>query len=88
MAIDKRREDNYRDTVGTRTFAEAEKKGKGQPRMPADNYEKLKKNVTTYGIYLLTFFGERSRSFLATQACVSCSSSNIFFMFVVSDVVH
>ena len=30
VAIDKRTEDNYRDTAATCTFAEAKKKGKGQ----------------------------------------------------------
>ena len=58
VALEKRTEENYRDTAETRTFAEAEKKGKGQPRMPADDYESLKKNVTTYGMYLLAFFGK------------------------------
>ena len=29
----------------------------GQPLMPAHDYKSLKKNVTTYGMYLLAFFG-------------------------------
>ena len=58
VTSNKRKEDDWRETAATRTYAGAEKKGKGQPRMPAGNYDKLKKNVTTYAMYLLAFFGE------------------------------
>ena len=58
LAINKRTEDNYRYTAVTRIFVDAEKKGKGQPQMPADKYESLKKTVTAYSMCLLVFFGE------------------------------
>ena len=47
---------NYRDTVGMRTFADVQRKSKSEPHIPADKYEKLKNNVTTYAMYLLTLF--------------------------------
>ena len=46
----------YQRTAGMRTFADAQRKSKSEPRMPADKCEKLKKNVTTYAMYLLTLF--------------------------------
>ena len=49
-------EQNYRDAGGTRTFADAQRKSKGEPHIPADKYGTLKKNITKYAMYLLTLF--------------------------------
>ena len=43
VTSDKCKQDDWRETAATRTYADAEKKGKGQPRMTAGNYDKLKK---------------------------------------------
>ena len=50
-------EDNCREKQNMRTFVDAQRRNKADPQMPADTYEALKKNVATYGMYLLTLFG-------------------------------
>ena len=43
-------EKNYREMKNTCTFAESEKSNKKEPRKPADTYNILKKNITTYAM--------------------------------------
>ena len=61
-------EQNYRDTAGTHTFSDAQRKIKNKPRMPADEYETLKKNITTYAMYLLTLFGDQYQHYQGVWA--------------------
>ena len=52
-------EENYRGTKSTHTFADAERRNRNDPRKPADTCDMLKKNITTYVMYLLALFREK-----------------------------
>ena len=63
-----RMETNHRETRNTRTFADAEKKHKEEPRKPADTYAMLRKNIRTYAMFLLVLFGQESRHYQGVWA--------------------
>ena len=56
-------EQYYMDMTVTHTFADAQRKSKGEPHIPADKYGTLKKNITTYAMYLLTLFGDKCQHY-------------------------
>ena len=52
-----RMETHYRETKHTRTFAYASKGHKKEPQKTADTYDMLRKNITTYTMFLVAMFG-------------------------------
>ena len=56
---------NYRDTKYIRTYDydEAEKGSKKDIRKPESTYNKLKKNITIYAVFLLLLFGDQNQRY-------------------------
>lgn len=57
--VTQRRDKNMNETKLTRTYDEAEKFSKKDPRKPPGEYERVFKNITTYCMLLLALFGKR-----------------------------
>ena len=58
-----RTEQNYWEMAGMHTFADPQEKSKGEPRMPVDDYETVKQNITMHAMYLLTLFGDQCQHY-------------------------
>ena len=68
ISVSQRVEDNCWETMATRTFADTQRQNKADPQIPENTYESLKKNITTYRMYLFALYGQNCQHYKGVWA--------------------